>query len=769
MRFLFLFLLICGSVTADEFFRDEIEPLLQDYCYDCHGDGAQKGGFVMDEYEDLAKHLGDVKHWEPVWRNLRSQIMPPSGEDQPDLKERKKLMKWIEGMVFKLDPERPDPGRVTIRRLNRMEYHHAVKDLLGVDFKTWENFPADDTGYGFDTIGDVLTISPLHMEKYLEAAELIARKALPVGLKKEMPVLKRWPGNFRMVDRPKKQRNWASLEAGGKVFVEFQVPVDGDYEVELDYTVDGATGYTEETGHFEFWVGDRLLGKRNLGWDQRSKQLLKRSVKLKKGKRKIELRVFPGKKVGQGQEKQKVVFRGVRLRGPKDGRLNQYSSSYRKVMIDGEPPKGKKERKVYAGKILKKLARRIYRREVDRRTLEKLVQMVMEVDSAKGKKFEDGIRQALTALLASPRFLFRAEIQPRPNDRGKVVDLDEFVLASRLSFFLWNSVPDDELLDLAKGGRLRKNLRKQVDRMLSDWRSRRFVDQFVGQWLQARDVTTVPVDARRILKVDGRGANQKFGGDVRWAMKGETEAMFEYVLKENRPAEELISAKYSFLNERLAKFYGVKGVVGEEMRYVDLKDYPERGGILGQGTFLVVTSNPTRTSPVKRGLFVLDHLLGTPAPPAPPGIPELEEAAHGKKKKLTMREMMEVHRKKAICASCHQRMDPIGLGLENFNALGMYREKERGKPIDTAGRLVTGERFRNLPELKKVLASSRRTDFYRCLSEKLLTYAIGRGMEYYDATTIDLLVKSLESRGGSLKELVHAVVESAPFQQRRGG
>jgi hypothetical protein len=412
---------------------------------------------------------------------------------------------------------------------------------------------------------------------------------------------------------------------------------------------------------------------------------------------------------------------------------------------------------------------RAFRRPLDHVTVARLVAMAMEVDQSPGMTFEDGIKHAMTAVLASPRFLFRAEIQPEPNNEGKVVLLDEYALASRLSFFLWSSVPDDELLSLAFKNELRKNLRSQVERMLADPKSRRFVDHFVGQWLQTRDLEVIPIDAARVIGTSDQGeANRIFNEVLRRDMKLESELFFEFVLKKDRPVKELLSARYSFLNERLAVFYGVAGVQGGEHRLVDLHEHPQRGGILGQGSFLVVTSNPTRTSPVKRGLFVLDNILGTPAPPAPPNVPELEEAArHGVKTK-TMRQMMEVHREKPLCASCHQRMDPIGLGLENFNAIGQFRTTEGGQPIDTAGDLITGETFSDVAGLKTVLADSRTDDFYRCLTEKILTYAIGRGPEYFDAVTIETIVSKLKQGEGTLKDLVIAIIESAPFQKRRG-
>ncbi|MGV3531759.1 MAG: DUF1592 domain-containing protein, partial [Chthoniobacteraceae bacterium] len=352
---------------------------------------------------------------------------------------------------------------------------------------------------------------------------------------------------------------------------------------------------------------------------------------------------------------------------------------------------------------------------------------------------------------------------------SKVVPIDEFALASRLSYFLWSSAPDDELYDLARRGELRKNLRTQVERLLAHERSQRFVENFVGQWLQTRDVEGMSVDARRLLRMRRREeAEDIFNGRVRRAMRQETEMLFAHLVKENRSVYELLTADYTFLNEDLAKFYGIEGVQGREMRKVPLpEDSPRRAGILAHGSVLLVTSNPTRTSPVKRGLFVLDNILGTPAPPAPPDVPELESARRGEER-LTMREMMEVHRADPLCSSCHARMDPLGLALESFTALGQFRDEEDGKPIDTAGELITGEKFSNVPELAHILATSRSEDYLRCLAEKLLVYSIGRGLEFYDTASTSKIVEQLRKDGGTMHSLIYGIVESAPFQKRRG-
>ena len=618
------------SPAASPDFRAQIKPLLETYCYACHGYGGDEGGMAIDTLADAGDRVAHRDQWLAVWRNLRAQMMPPSQEDQPTPEERALIIRWIERDVFKIDPDNPDPGRVTVRRLNRVEYRNTIRDLLGVDFKVEEEFPADDTGYGFDTIGDVLSMSPLLVEKYLEAARTIVAEAVPTDPK---------------------------------------------------------------------------------------------------------------------------------------------HNNYRRIFVDGPPPEDNRRRAAYARKILGNFASRAFRRQVDKPTLDKLVALALETSRQPDRGFEEGIAHAMTAVLASPRFLFRAEIQPEPNNPGKVVKVDEFALASRLSYFLWSSMPDDELFELAKKGQLRRNLRAQVDRMLDDKRAERLVDNFVGQWLQTRDVETTNIDPRRILRLrDSDEAYRIFGRRVRQAMRQETEMLFAHLLKENGSALDLLTADYTFLNEDLAEFYGIEGVEGREMRKVDLPEDSHRRGILTHGSFLVVTSNPTRTSPVKRGLFVLENLLGTPAPPPPPDVPELpvDRRRRGQEERLTMRQMMEAHREQPMCASCHARMDPLGLALENFNAIGMWREEDGGEPINPAGQLLTGEKFEDVHALAEVLATDRRHDFYRCLAEKMFTYAVGRGVEYYDSPTIDRIVDQLEEDGGRIRTLIFGIIESTPFQSRRG-
>jgi len=757
-----------ANVCADESYRAEIEPLLVNYCFDCHGDGSREGDFRMDTFAELSSHINDTEHWIPIWRNLRSQLMPPSEESQPDTAEKRKILAWIESTVFKLDPKNPDPGRVTIRRLNRNEYRYAVLDLLGVEYDTMETFPPDDTGYGFDNNGDVLSISPLLMEKYITAAEEVVNLTLPDDASAQVPRSEFQAEDFK---HPTIPPTWIPLSKAFELTLKVPVEWAGKYQLTLQYSIGGATQATTAEATLEISADGKKLETASLGWDQRRSIDLTTTTRLEKGTREIKLTISPDREPAPGEEVLYLSLQRLIVQGPLDGEQLEYSKGHRMIFVDGPPPEGDPAAaEQYARKIMRSFVSRAFRRPVVESDIDRLVAIANETDKLPGKSFQDGIKQAIAACLASPRFLFRVEIQPEPNNPDKIVPLDEYALASRLSFFLWSSVPDDELLSLAFNKKLRANLRPQVERMLEDPRSKRLTENFIGQWLQARDITTVPLSTATILGVENNfEAAKLFDPRLRRDMRDETYALFDFILRNGRPIEELISARYSFLNERLAAFYGVKGVKGEELRPVDLIEHPERGGLLTQGTFLIVTSNPTRTSPVKRGLFVLDNLLGTPPPPAPPDIPELEESDSSKTgSKPTMREMMVIHRENPDCRSCHARMDPIGLGLENFDALGRFRKMENGKRIDTAGKLVTGESFSDVAALKEILAVKRKRDFYRTVSEKMLTYSIGRGVEYYDSVTIDQLVGHLEENDGKLVELVHAITTSAPFQKRRG-
>jgi hypothetical protein len=757
-----------AAAPMEEDFRKNIEPLLSTYCYDCHADGVDKGDFSMDSYESLSAHLEDREVWLRVWDNLRSHLMPPADKDQPADVERAKLAGWIERNVFKLDPANPDPGRVTIRRMNRQEYKYTIGDLLGVDFNVNDALPPDDTGYGFDTIGDVLSISPMLMEKYLDAArKIVAASVRPQ--KAELPTISMKGDEFKAPAPLKKTGKWLPFNQPVEVLRKKVVEHAGEYRITVEYETTGSSEATSHTADVALKVNGQEVETQALGWDNRSSIKFTAKAKLTEGENRVALVTKEKDKPLDGEKALTLVVSKVSMQGPLDGRVKIYPKDYYRVFHKGGAPTVAAEREAYAREILRRIADRAFRRPVDEGTLDRLMALYGSAAAEPKTAFEDAVGYAVTAILASPKFLFRAEVQPEPNNPGKVVPVDEFALASRLSYFLWSSLPDAELFELAASGELRTNLTDQVDRMLEDPKAQRFVENFVGQWLQTRDVEGVNVNSPRILGLRDQGdAFKIFGARQRRAMRLETEMFFANLIKENRSALEMFTADYTFLNEPLAKFYGIEGVKGDHMRKVSLTKESHRGGVLTHGSLLVVTSNPTRTSPVKRGLFVLENLLDTPAPPAPPDVPTLEEAKKSSKKKLTMREMMVIHREKPLCASCHARMDDLGLALENFNALGMFRAEEEGQPIDTAGKLITGETFTTVAELNQILATSRRGDFYRCITSKMLTFALGRGTEYFDSPTIDRIAADLEKNGGKMRTLIHGIVQSVPFQKRRG-
>jgi len=798
-------------------FRKQIQPVLTEFCYDCHADGANEGGVAFDEFKSDEATLQNPELWWKALKNLRAGLMPPVRKPQPTADQKERIEQWIKTAVFKADPKNPDPGRVTARRLNRAEYRNTIRDLIGIDFNTEAAFPPDDAGHGFDNIGDVLTLSPMLLEKYFDAARTIVSKAVPMV--PAVPAERIIEGkHFRRGGRDagsETNRGPLSLSYydAASVAKTFTVQRAGRYQILLDLTaneryVDSqfdynkcrlvfkADGeelhnreYTREGGkafHYEF-DRDWPAGEHEMVFE------LEPLTPDQKQVRSLTIRID-----------------SVTVRGPLDER-DWVKPRNHERFFGSEVPADREERRIYARKLLGDFARKAFRRPVDEETVERLAALAEETSRQPGKTFEAGVAQAMAAVLASPRFIFREEAIEPGRTGAKHPFVDQYALASRLSYFLWSSMPDDELLALAEKGRLRNDLGKQFKRMLADPRADGLTRNFVGQWLQARDIESVPIEARQVLareaaadpelekrrqrfrelrnkpeeslSADEKGELEKLRGglfrnarppraeltgDLRRAMRQETERAFEYILREDRNVLELIDSDWTFLNERLAKHYGITNVLGDEMRRVTLPLESPRGGILTHGTVLTVTSNPTRTSPVKRGLFVLDNILGLPPAPPPPDIPALEDAGKGvKDRALSLREMLALHREKPLCSSCHDRMDPLGLALENFNAMGMWRDKERNEPIDAAGTLVSGENFNGIKELKGILATKHSLDFYRTLTEKLLTYALGRGLEYYDVQTVDQIVDRLVKADGRPSALLMGIIDSAAFQRTR--
>jgi hypothetical protein len=770
-------LLVAPIARADEAdalrrFRDEIRPILEDRCFTCHGNGHNKGKVAFDGLATDEDLLRDRDLWFRVLKNVRAGLMPPADQPRPTAEESKALASWIKYGALGIDPKDPDPGRVTLRRLNRAEYRNTIRDLMGIDFRTDEEFPPDDTGYGFDNIGDVLTVSPLLLEKYLDAARAIAAQAVPTVTRvvREVGI----PGSKFRGAEGKKDANRLSFLEEARIGHTFSLDHAGDYRLAVELHVRGGFDFIPGRCEAILILDGRVLDAREYGWADFKRYPLTFETPLEAGEHRIELAVKPTD-VPEKKPRVPIVLalNKVSVQGPLAKEMWVHPENYERFFPREEPPAAGPERDRYAREVLGRFARKAFRRPVDETTVDRLARIAAEVYQEPGRTFEEGIARAIIPVLASPRFLFRIEDgMPCPPDATST-PVDEHALAARLSYFLWSSMPDDELFHLADRGELRANLAAQVKRMMADDRSEALISDFVGQWLQARDIEGVSIDGRAVARRDGRtgfGFGPLFDRDLRLAMKRETEMTFGRVVREDRNVVDLIESDWTYLNEPLAKHYGINDVKGPEMRLVQLPKESPRGGILTQGTILAVTSNPTRTSPVKRGLFLLDNVIGTPPPPPPAEVPPLEESEKAvKDHDPTLREALELHRNKPLCQSCHDRMDPLGLALENFNAMGQFRDKERKQPIDPAGKLITGEAFKNIRELKRLLADNHKVDFERCLTEKLMTYALGRGLEAYDVEAVDRIVDRLEAEGGKFSALLLGVIESAPFQRRRVG
>ncbi|HEX8323000.1 MAG TPA: DUF1592 domain-containing protein [Tepidisphaeraceae bacterium] len=768
------------AADTDASFKQIVRPILAANCFGCHADGSSSGGIAFDELETAGKLLDNHDVWHKVLKNVRSGIMPPPDDATLSAEDRGKLVDWIKRQAFRLDPAKPDPGQVTLRRLNRTEYRNTVRDLIGVDYKVTEQFPPDDTGHGFDNIADVLTISPMLLEKYMAAADSVVREAVPLVSRAPAETVINGsafasPG---VPARPRGKSNALTLSYYEPANVEHRVtiPQAGTYKIVLNVMAEGR--YAERAFDYNrvearFGIDGVEVLQKDYGWTGKQEYPYTFEKKWSAGEHLLSLDVKPITDLPARPGEMKLSLVSVQLVGPLETEHWTKPKNHERYFGKADVPTDPAARRDLAGKILTNFANRAFRRPIDSGTTDRLTALAESVYTLPTQTFEAGVAHAMTAILASPRFLFLQEAI-HPQDAAEPFPrIDEFSLASRLSYFLWSTKPDEELTRLAAAGELRKNLKAQVDRMLKDWRANAFFENFPGQWLQARDVEQVQIERRRVMD---RQQLVKFliqsdsdYNALRTAMKRETVDYFAHIVKENRSLVELIDSNYTFLNERLARHYEIEGVTGDQMRRVELPANSPRGGVLTMGTVLMVTSNPTRTSPVKRGLFLLENVLGSPPPPPPPDIPSLETVKKSMAdKQPTLRQTLEQHRADPSCMSCHTRMDPPGLALENFNALGVWRDNEGAQPIDPTGQLITGEKFQDIRELKKILARDHRPEFYRCITEKLLTYAIGRGVEHYDVETVDQIVEALERDDGKFMTLLTRIVESAPFQRRRG-
>jgi len=729
-------------------FKAVTDELFKNTCADCHNNVELAGGFDIGNYVSIQSLTTDRDHWERILAKLKSREMPPPEVERPG-KQIDALVAFLEKEFDRADATRkPDPGRVTARRLTRAEYTNTIRDLLAIDFRADRNFPTDDSGDGFDNIGDVLTVSPVLMDKYFSAAQRIAQRAIAAEPLPK-PIEKEYSLRFR------------NLRRLGPSNVEATHRLDFDADYKIRVGMPGQRAADAKPVTLGLWVDGKLIHTTLVEtkpsglvyFNPYSEEEIR--VALPEGDHTLRLgfiddpfvSTIPKEDFFKDTVNKWIGSMTVVGPFPSDGT----KPSRAKILVC-DPATGA----VCVDKILSTLARRAYRRPVTRAEVAGLTKFVALAKS-NGQSTEQGLALAIHAMLVSPHFLFRIERDVNPIDPTRVHRVTDVELASRLSYFLWNSMPDDELLRLAELRQLGgpKVLDAQVKRMLADPRAFAMAENFAGQWLEIRNLDSIKPDPQKF---------PAWGPELRDAMKTETRMFFDAILRENRPISDFVNARYTYLNESLANFYGIPGVQGPEFRRVELTT-PERGGVLSHGSVLAVSSYPTRTSVVIRGKYILQNILGTPPPPPPPNVPPLNEDAVGVA--ASLRQQMEQHRTNSICASCHARMDPLGFALENYDAIGKWRTQDGGFPVDSSGVLPGGRSFSGPAEMRAVL-NEMLPDFARCLTEKMLTYALGRGLERYDRATVRSITTRLESSGYGFQTLVTEVVRSLPFQSRRG-
>ena len=745
-------------------FEKTAAPFLAKYCLGCHGSEKPKGDLNLASFKDEESVLRGRKLWLRLQEYVESGDMPPEGKPKPTSEEAEAFNGWLHGTLSKVNcSSQTNPGRVTIRRLNRSEYNNTIRDLIGIDFRPADDFPSDDVGYGFDNIGDVLTLPPILLEKYLEAAERIAGEAIvatPVGSPGPIKTYEaeELPDNAGGSPYKEDGRMLTSL---GTINASHVFPRDGEYILR-------ARAYGQQAGpemaKMAFVVDGKPLKSVDVKAVEKEPGIYEHRAKLRGGTRQFGVSFlndfYDDKNPDPNQRDRNLVVDYLEVQGPVQSANAPLPASHKKIIYKTAT---KQNRADVANEILTKFASKAYRRPVAAGEVARLMKFV-DLAATNGDSFERGIQLAVEAILVSPQFLFRVELDQRPklkpNEKGKATDswpINDFELASRLSYFLWSSLPDDELNRLALDQKLHNPevLEKQVKRMLRDPKAHALVENFADQWLQIRNLKLVNPD---------RGRFPSFDDGLRNAMMKETELFIAAIIREDRSILELIDSDFTFLNERMAKHYGIDDVQGDNFRRVKLGG-GRRGGILTQARILTVTSNPTRTSPVKRGKWILEQILGTPPPAPPPNIPDLKDDKGGELKG-TLRQRMEQHRANPSCATCHARMDPLGFGFENFDAIGAWREKDGDTPVDPSGLLPSGQTFQGPKELKTIL-KARDKDFANCLAEKLLTYAIGRGLEYYDGCAVDKIVEETARDHYRFSRMILEVVRSDPFQKRK--
>ena len=758
------------SRPAQDSFKEVVMPFVQSNCAVCHNDKLKTAGFSLTQYQGSDSMLRDRDLWEKVVRRVRAGEMPPKGMPRPKPEAIETVTGWIENQFAIADRTTPaDPGHLTAHRLNRVEYDNTVRDLLALHFNPSADFPADDSGFGFDNIGDVLSVSPVLMEKYLNAATKIANRAIPSEA---------LPRPTRVRYSPEHSPN----DDGMALENRFEFPAEGDYDLRvavggrkepfrIHLLLDGkeiktADVVVEKDGNRSYEINLRVpYGEHTLAATMEPRTPSAVEVATAERLKAAEEAAYQKAIAAHPEDRKEIALQRaisnpptyidtLETRGPYHAVAPPLPESYHRVFACGHLPGH--HTASCARTDLARLARLAYRRPVTPVEVNRLASLVASAQKD-GMTFEQAMRIGLEAILVSPNFLFRIERDPKPEDATAIHPVNDFELASRLSYFLWSSMPDEPLLQAATQHQLHNQavLTAQVKRMLQDPKSDALIDNFFGQWLELRNLESIRPDPDEF---------PQFNAQLRRAMHTETQMFVQSVMRNDSSILDFINGKYTFVNERLAKFYGVPGVTGDEFRRVSL-DGNQRSGVLTQASVLTVTSYPTRTSPVLRGKWILENVLNTPPPPPPPGVGSIDAkpgATAG-----TMRQQMERHRADPMCAGCHTRMDPLGFAFENYNAIGQWRTQDAGQFVDSTGSLPGGKAFKGSAELKEILMGSRDT-FAECLAEKVMIYALGRGLEGYDRRALKQITSNLASSDYRFSALVSGIVNSVPFQMGRG-
>ena len=796
LRFLFLGLLVffCGAWPAHgedppADYKTLGKAFVDKYCSKCHSNEDPQAELVLTRFSDSDSILRERKIWMNVMKQVQSASMPPKEESTPSVSESEKFVEHIKAIFDHADRNaKPEAGRVTMRRLNRLEYKNTIRDLIGVDFDPTSEFPSDDIGYGFDNIGDVLSLPPVLMERYLDAADGILARAItpdpPAVPKRHLSSQYTEPASAdvaaKLIENGYRRLDTSTKEGIelGPIHTQYQWDASGEYTFRTKLY-----GVSSDAQNVQ---GVILLHGKDLPNPSSDAELDSISGNFPRPAKILKTFEVTAKAADQAQ----VIEVNIPALANRDrvmvGQLKKPEGQSAKLYIehlaldgplDTRPESHRRLLAVTAGKsvpeqtreALGRFMRKAYRRTVEPEELEKLSQWVDQM-TAGGEKWEAAMQIAMQAVLCSPKFLFRVEPDDRPAS-ADIRSLDAFAVATRLSYFLWSSMPDDLLLEAAEKGTLEQELAPHIHRMLADERSSALIQSFSTQWLQIQRLESFAADTQ---------AFPSFNAKLKSAMLRETELFFESVLRENRSVLELIDTNYTFLNETLAKHYGIadtvgnwmgqpaskpdgKPIQGDTFQRVSLQDR-NRGGLITQASVLAVTSNPTRTSPVKRGRWILEQFLGAPPPPPPPNVPELPSKSEDVST-ASLRKRMEVHRQNPACANCHAKMDPIGFALENYDAVGAYRTKDGTFDIDASGEFADGSKFSGPGDLKSIILA-KREDFVRCLAEKMLTYALGRGVEYYDRPTIEKIVRSMPGQEYKIQGMILEIVLSEPFLKR---